>query len=81
MGRYSLRDGKLTLPQADIKHVVVKTDASRDDKFAAPYIELHSPAKGASARYLYLGTAGALTISDVAPVGTSGAFADIGTAV
>ena len=81
MGRYSLRDGKITLPRASVKHLVIEAGDTNDGVYAAPYIKLYSPAKGASPRYLYLGTAGALTISDTEPVGTSGAFADVGTAV
>jgi len=81
MGRYSLRNGKLTLPNASVKNLTIETSDTNEGALAAPYIELHSPAKGKAARYLYLGTAGVLTISDVAPVGTSGAFADVGTAV
>ena len=74
MGRYSLRDGKITLPKASVKHLVIETEDTNEGVYGAPYIKLYSPAKGESPRYLYLGTGGALTISDAEPVGTSGAF-------
>lgn len=77
MARYSLRDGKLTLPQADVKHLVIK-NTDNEGTFAAPYLKLYPVAKGGDPVYIYVGTANRVCAATTAPIGTSGAFANGG---
>jgi len=77
MGRYSLRNGKISLPQVEAKHVVIKDEDNQGTK-AAPYLKLYPVAKGGSPIYIFVGTANRVCASDSAPVGTSGAFANVG---
>lgn len=79
MARYSLRNGEVRAPSMSVKHLTVE-NVDNEGKFVAPYVRLKSVAKGDSDYYyLHVGTAGRVCASTTAPVGTSGAYANIGT--
>ena len=82
MGRYSFRNGKLTGQIEARKEFVVAKDPLEPKGVA--YIKLQTVQNSGTAgapdgyAYLYLGTAGHLMLSSTAPVGTTGAFVDVG---
>lgn len=80
MGRYSLKDGKITAKESEAKQLTIK-DTDNEGDMAEFYIKIYPMAKTADPAYLYLGSAGQLCLSSTAPTGTSGSFTNIGTTV
>lgn len=77
MARYSLRNGKITAPEFDAKHITVQ-DNDNEGTYAAPYLKLYPVAKGGDPVYIYIGTANRVCAGTTAPIGTSGTFANGG---
>jgi len=79
MGRYSLRNGTLSLPSVTAKHITLE-DEDNTGTYVAPYLRVKAVAKGDSNYYhIHVGTGGRVCVSTTAPIGTSGAFANVGS--
>ena len=84
MGKYNLRNGKITGTLQAKKVLTVAKDANESNGVA--YIKLQQISVGTAGSpdgyaYLYLGSAGSLCLASSAPVGTSGEFSNTGKVI
>ena len=88
MSNYGFRDNALTAEEIEGTKITGKTvvGAKGNDSKAVTYIKLQTNAVGTVGMpdgyaYLYVGSAGALMLSSVAPTGTTLAFENAGAIV
>lgn len=79
--KYGFRDNELIIKNLNAK----KLEISKEDKSkSVTYIKIPALKVGTSGiteAYLYLGSAGKLMMSSTAPIGTTGAFTNVGQAI